>query len=371
MKTRRVECHSTGKTRIAYELIRLKMPSNPKLSMVTLCLALIAGPAWAAESKAVEPKSEQCLAFSKDIHADLGEVLRAGCEPTLAQMSALMDNPLGNVAMWFNQFDYYRMENSTFNENEVQGVYTSIFQFPKKLSDDWNLINRVILTVPSVPLDQDKIDDLNARSPSVPPGGGPVQEPKGPQAPVDIFSGRTTGLGDSYYVGLFSPSDGIDVGAGKFLWGGGFDISAPTATDDVLGSGKWSAGPSALGVYMGPTWKIGALGMHYWDFAGDSDREDVNLTNLQYFIYYSLDETTSIGASPNIIANWEQNSDNRFTVPVGLGINKTFQFGKVPVRIGVEAHYSAIRPDDIVRSEWDFRLFIIPAAPSALFEWMQ
>ena len=316
-------------------------------------------------------QSEQCLAFSKDLDADLGEVLRAGCEPTLAQMSRLMDNPLGNVAMWFNQFDYYRMENSTFNENEEQGVYTSIFQFPKKLNDDWNLINRVILTVPSVPLDQDKIDDFNARSPSVPPGGGPVQEPRGPQAPVDIFSGRTTGLGDSYYVGLFSPSDGIDAGAGKFLWGGGFDISAPTATDDVLGSGKWSAGPSALGVYMGPKWKVGALGMHYWDFAGDSDREDVNLTNLQYFVYYSLDETTSIGASPNIIANWEQNSDNRFTVPVGLGINKTFQFGKIPVRVGVEAHYSAIKPDDIVRSEWDFRLFIIPAAPSALFEWMQ
>ena len=39
-------------------------------------------------------QSEQCLAFSKDLNADLGEVLRAGCEPTLAQMSKLMDNPL-------------------------------------------------------------------------------------------------------------------------------------------------------------------------------------------------------------------------------------------------------------------------------------
>ena len=61
-----------------------------------------------------------------------------------------------------------------------------------------------------------------------------------------------------------------------------------------------------MGVYMGPKWKVGALGMHYWDFAGDGDRSDVNLTNLQYFVYYSLDETTSIGASPNIITNWEQ-----------------------------------------------------------------
>lgn len=109
----------------------------------------------------------------------------------------------------------------------------------------------------------------------------------------------------------------------------------------------------------------------YWDFAGDSDRDDVNLTNLQYLYYYSLDDTTSIGAMPNIIANWEQSSDNVWTVPVGLGINKTINIGKVPVRFGIEAHYSVIKPDDVVGQEWDFRFYVIPAAPSALFKWMQ
>ena len=75
-------------------------------------------------------------------------------------MSALMDNPLGNVAMLFTQFDLYRMENPTNGKEKNKGVYTGIFQFPKKLNDDWNLINRVIWTVPSVPLDQDKIEAL-------------------------------------------------------------------------------------------------------------------------------------------------------------------------------------------------------------------
>jgi hypothetical protein len=160
------------------------------------------------------------------------------------------------------------------------------------------------------------------------------------------------------------------MGNGKFLWGAGFDLGIPTATEDILGTGKWTAGPSALGVYMGPKWKVGALVTQYWDFAGDDDRDDVNMTNLQYFVYYSLNETTSIGASPNIIANWEQNSDNAFTVPIGLGISKTIQFGKVPVRLGAEFHYSVVQPDDVVGTEWDFRFYIIPAAPSALFEWM-
>jgi len=30
--------------------------------------------------------------------------------------------------------------------------------------------------------------------------------------------------------------------------------------------------------------------MHFWDFAGDGDREDVNLTNLQHFLYYNIRE---------------------------------------------------------------------------------
>jgi hypothetical protein len=170
---------------------------------------------------------------------------------------------------------------------------------------------------------------------------------------------------------LFSPSKPIDMGKGKFVWGAGFDVMAPTASEKVLGTGKWGAGPSALGVYLGPKWKAGALVQQYWDFAGDSDRDNVNLMNLQYFYMYSLNETTSIGAAPNVIANFEQSGGNQWTVPVGLGINKTFQIGKVPVRFGVEAYYSAIKPDDVVGTEWNYRFYMIPAAPSALFKWMQ
>jgi hypothetical protein len=324
-------------------------------------------------NEAAKEESEVCRAFAEDPDANIGEIIKAGCQPSLAQMSKLMDNPLGNVAMLFTQFDVYEMENKANGETATKSVYTGIAQFPKKLNKDWNLINRVIWTVPSMPLDQDKIDRASGG-----PGNnfgeapGATLPPSGSDAlPINLFDGRTTGFGDMYYVGLFAPSEGkkLDSG-GSLLWGAGFDLGLPTASEDILGTGKWTAGPSALGVYMGPKWKIGGLVMHYWDYAGDSDRDDVNLTNFQYFIYYSLSDTTSIGASPNIIANWEQNSDNAFTVPVGLGINRTFQFGKVPVRIGFEVHYSVVQPDDVPGSEWDFRLFIIPAAPSALFDWM-
>jgi hypothetical protein len=318
-----------------------------------------------ADAKKPEGDTAKCLALKNDPNADIGVIIRAGCEPSLAQMSALMDNPLGNVAMLFTQFDLTRLKNESNGRTADQYLYTGIAQFPKKLNENWNLINRVVWTAPSVPVNQDRINELSSQGGAIIPPSGSLSV-----APIDIFGGRTNAFGDMYYNGLFAPAEAIDVGEGKFLWGAGFDLAFPTATEDVAGSGKWSAGPSALGVYLGKKWKIGGLLQHFWDYAGDDDRDDVNLTNLQYFLFYSLDDTTSIGAAPNIIANWEQDSDNAFTVPVGIGISKTVQFGKVPVRFGLEYHYSVIQPDDVAGADWNVRFYVIPAAPSALFSWM-
>ncbi|MDH3828131.1 MAG: hypothetical protein OET21_11975 [Desulfobacterales bacterium] len=321
-----------------------------------------------------EPLSPECIEWRKNPDADIGVMLRAGCQPTIGQMSALMDNPLGNVAMLFTQIDITRLENPTFDKSDYKYNYMGIAQFPKGLGENWNIINRVIWNVPSMPVDQGKIDDAQDRAArQLGSGEGPIVTPPTNTdiAPIDLFSGRTTGFGDMYYNGLFSPKKGFKLeGGGSLLWGLGFDLGFPTATEDILGTGKWLAGPSGLGVYLGPKWKIGALVQQYWDYAGDSDRDSVSLMNLQYFIFYSLDEVTSIGAAPNIIANWEQDRDNAWTVPIGLGISRTFQFGKLPVRFGAEAHYSVIQPDDVVGQEWNFRFYVIPAVPSALFRWM-
>ena len=49
----------------------------------------------------------------------------------------------------------------------------------------------------------------------------------------------------------------------------------------------------------------------------------------------------------------------------------TFQVGKIPIRIGLEYHHTVIEPDDIPGTDYSVRFYIIPAAPSALFAWMQ
>ena len=168
------------------------------------------------------PQSEECLKFAADTNADVGDILRAGCQPTLEQMAALMDNPLGNVAMLFTQFDLYKLENPINGREANYGVYTGIAQFPKKLNDNWNLINRVVWTVPSLPLDQDKIDDFDNRVGSQ---QGAFLPPSNLPAPLDLFDGRTTDFGDLYYVGLFAPAKPKDVLNGKLVWGLGFDLA--------------------------------------------------------------------------------------------------------------------------------------------------
>jgi hypothetical protein len=137
----------------------------------------------------------------------------------------------------------------------------------------------------------------------------------------------------------------------------------PTASKDLFGTEKYSAGPAALGLYMGPKWKFGALGQQWWSYAGDSDREDVSRMNLQYFWFYKLGNLWQIGAAPNITANWEADSDNRWTVPLGIGVNKTVRIGRLPVRFAVELHKTVVQPDTF-GMDWNLRFVVIPVIPN-------
>ncbi len=114
-----------------------------------------------AENGESEELSKECIALREDVFADVGDILRAGCQPSTEQMSRLMDNPLGNVAMWINQVDMFWLDNDQEDRSpEIQTNYMGILQFPKGITEDWNLINRIVYNIPSVPIDQDAVDAL-------------------------------------------------------------------------------------------------------------------------------------------------------------------------------------------------------------------
>ncbi len=317
-----------------------------------------------------EVLSKECIALREDVFGDVGDILRAGCQPSTEQMSRLMDNPLGNVAMWINQVDMFWLDNDQENRSpEIQTNYMGILQFPKGITENWNIISRIVYNIPSAPFDQDKIDAIGGLPPSIPPGGGGTSPPPG-VLPIDLIEGRTSGFGDLIYLGLASPKKGISHGLGQTsVWALGLGLSFPTATDDVLGSGKYSMGPSALYAYLGQKWKLGALLQTYFSYAGDDDRNDVTTLNLQLFYYYSITPTLSIGAGPNIIADFEADSGDKWTIPIGIGVGYTAQLGKIPVRFMVEYYGSVLRPDTIGYTH-NLRILVIPAVPAALIPFL-
>ena len=142
----------------------------------------------------------------------------------------------------------------------------------------------------------------------------------------------------------------------------------PTASDNKFGTQKYSAGPAALAMYEGPKWKFGMLAQQWWSYAGKEDRADVSRLDAQYFWFYQLPNLWQIGAAPSITADWKANSDNRWTVPLGIGVNKTFRIGKLPIRISLEVHKTIVQPDNFGQ-DWNFRFVVIPIIPNMVKVW--
>ncbi|MBW2678739.1 MAG: neuromedin U [Deltaproteobacteria bacterium] len=199
---------------------------------------------------------------------------------------------------------------------------------------NWNLVNRAI-----IPL----IDS-------------PGEVAGTPNIPNPIPGNGATGLGDINYSLYFSP-----VKYDKAIWGLGPSITMPSATDDQLGSDKWSAGPTGIVLFQ-PKWgTIGGLARHLWSFAGDSDRADVNQSLFEPFVNYNLPQGWYLIADIIITANWEADSSNRWTVPLGGGAGKLFNIGKQVMNIRSEVYYNVKKPNSAPDWQWGFTVqFLFP-----------
>ena len=319
-----------------------------------------------ADARESTPKAPvDCATLEQDLFIDLKEVVKAGCTPSQAQIAKLLDNPVGNFVSVPIQYDYVQVAvpdvDTTTTLHRLQITPT----FPLSLGSDWNLINRVVLPFVSVPVNEDFGDCIGWAPGSI------STCPSFPDALADPFD-PTIGFGDMAYVGLASPKKLIKLEStgGAVIWGVGPTLMFPTASDEVLGTGKYALGPSAVVAYLGPRWTLGVFPQHWWSVGGDSDRRDLDLTNIQYFIFYAPpwnpEAQWRIGMSPNLSINWDAEGD-KTTLPVGLGIGRMTEFGKLPVHIHFEADYAAIHPDDKPGSRWDFRLYLTAVIPTFLF----
>lgn len=161
----------------------------------------------------------------------------------------------------------------------------------------------------------------------------------------------TFGLGDLNYSLFISPAKSTGV-----TWGIGPSITIPTATDDLLGSGKWSIGPTAVILVQPKPWTMGLLARNLWDFAGDGDRAQVNQFMFQYFVNYNLDNGWYLTTDPIMTANWGQSSDNRWTIPVGGGIGRLFTIGEQPINMRLRSYYNVDKPTG--GAEWSLNFAV-------------
>ncbi|MCK7517502.1 MAG: hypothetical protein MZV64_07140 [Ignavibacteriales bacterium] len=114
--------------------------------------------------------------------------------------------------------------------------------------------------------------------------------------------------------------------------------------DDTHGSGKWGIGPSIVALGMPGNWVVGGLINNIWSVAGDENKSDVNFFTFQPFINYNFPDFY-LTFSPVITANWEEDSDNQWTVPLGIGAGKLIKLGKLPLNINVSYYNNVVKPE--------------------------
>ena len=131
-----------------------------------------------------------------------------------------------------------------------------------------------------------------------------------------------TGLGDFNVFAAYQ----MDVGTPGVSFGVGPLLNIPTASEDATGSGKWSAGiANVLFSARSPKFQYGYLLTWQASFAGDDDRDDVNVASFQPILIYQLGGGTYLRSTP--IMTYDFESDG-YTVPLGLGIGQVFKTSK-------------------------------------------
>jgi len=277
------------------------------VAAMAVALALFGSSAFAQdEPKDEEFPYEESIDYDHDGDVDEGDLARAAQNPVGDLISLPFQNNMN--------FDVGPADR-TQNIHNIQPV------LPIGLSKNWNLITRTILPVISQPA----------------PG-----------------TDRTNGLGDVNLTGFLSPKK-----PGKVIWGVGPALVFPTATDDVLGTGKFSIGPSVVALTMKGQWVIGALASNIWSVAGDDDRADVNFFLMQYFVNYNFPSGWYLTSAPIVTANWEADSGNKWTVPFGGGVGKVFSIGRQPININTQVFYNVETPTNGARWQWRFQIQLL------------
>lgn len=242
--------------------------------------------------------------FAADGELSPAEIAARKASDPLGNVKAVMtDNTIG--------FEAGENEDDTSFGFQIQPVYA----IPN--GTGWNMIARAV--VPIVGLEP-----------------GVVAPPIGSQPRPDV--GSTWGLSDSALQYFFSPKS-----EGAWKWGVGPQVTLKTRTSDRLAGAGWGGG--IAGVVFGGSgqWSYGALAMQAW---GEDGFSILTLQPIAMYMFKSL-PGAYIGYNNSLNYDWNADSDNALTLPVGLTFGKAVVFSSGDfLDLSVGAYPLAVRPDN-------------------------
>jgi hypothetical protein len=137
-----------------------------------------------------------------------------------------------------------------------------------------------------------------------------------PLATFDDGFGTTTGLGDLYGQALLFPG----FPSSRLLVGVGTGLVLPTATDEVLGRGKWIAAPVVAPVWIFPRRGLAYLKVQDWiSFAGDGERPDLHYLTVTPTLLWRLSPRWWTVVDAESTSDWELDGQTSFRVGLALG----------------------------------------------------
>jgi len=234
-----------------------------------------------------------------------------------AELAKKTQNPIANLISLPLQSDW----NFNSGPNGDKASYTLNVQpvWPFSVSEDYLLITRTIVPVKSIE-----------------------------------FPKNETGIGDILQSFFLSPKGSV----GGWIVGAGPVFNYPTDSDNLLGSGKWGAGPTAVILRQDQGWTCGLLTNHVWSFAGNRDRSEVNATFLEPFISFTTKTYTSLGMNTESTYDWKA---HQWTVPVNFMLQQMVKIGGQPVSLQLGYRYYAEKP--VYGPDWGVRFqltFLFP-----------
>ena len=238
-------------------------------------------------------------------------------------MAKKLSNPVSDLVSVPLQFNWAQPVGP---EDETRFILNIQPVMPFAISEDWNLITRVIL----------------------PYVGQPALSPGGDAA---------SGFGDVLASFFFSPK------SGPFVWGVGPVLSLPSTSVPTLGTGKWSGGPTFVILQQKGPWTYGALVNQVWSFAGNDNRADVSQMFVQPFLSHTTPKAVTFSVNSESIANWKASSGNKWTIPINFGVSKLARFGPLPASYQLGAGYYVETPAG--GPDWQLRAAIVLLLPRA------